>query len=152
MKLLLILFILFSSSIASAQISKAVVGVDGFTCSLCAKGVEGQLKDLDFVKTVKANIKATTFELTFKNTSQINVTEIANAIADGGFTLRDVNISATGTINGNSSSGYTIVTGNSPDMKLINFKGEYNDGDKISVSGVLNLKNKSLYVSEIKKL
>lgn len=151
-KLILIFFILISSSYSYSQITKAIVGVDGFTCSLCAKGVEGQLKNLDFVKTVKANLKATTFDLTFKTNKGINVSEIASAISDGGFTLREITISAKGTISGTPESGFKLETGNSPDLKLTNFNGDFKDGDKISVNGVLNIKNKSLYVSDFKKL
>ncbi|HRE39851.1 MAG TPA: heavy metal-associated domain-containing protein [Ignavibacteria bacterium] len=150
MKLLILLALILSSSVASAQLSKAIVGVDGFTCSLCAKGVEGQLKNLDFVKTVKANLKATTFDLTFKTKSSIVVSEIASAISDGGFTLRDIKITASGILSGDQQKGFTLITGNSPDIKLSKIKGDFKEGDKISVSGILNIKNTSLNVSEIK--
>ena len=55
---LLLLFLLFAvNSRSSAQISSITIGVDGFTCSLCAKGVEEQFKSLDFVQSVKHILK-----------------------------------------------------------------------------------------------
>ncbi|MEZ4689211.1 MAG: hypothetical protein R3A12_03120 [Ignavibacteria bacterium] len=50
-KIILLLIVLFLSNDRSmAQITQLTIGVDGFTCSLCAKGVEEQFKSLDFVK------------------------------------------------------------------------------------------------------
>ena len=62
-----------------AQITQLTIGVDGFTCSLCAKGVEEQFKSLDFVKSVKTDLKNTTFRLLFKNSPKINILEIKDA-------------------------------------------------------------------------
>ena len=57
-KTIIALFITFLSAVnLNAQITKLIIGVDGFTCSLCAKGIEEQFKSLDFVKSVKTDLK-----------------------------------------------------------------------------------------------
>ena len=142
--------ILFFSLGANAQVKEAVVGVDGFTCSLCAKGVEGQRESLDFIKSVKTNLKATTFTLTFVKGKKINLSKLEKAITDGGFTLRDIKVKADGTLAGDAASGFSLNTGNSPNLNLKNAQGSFDKGDAVSVSGMVTLPN-TLNVSTIKK-
>jgi copper chaperone len=153
MKTLLIIVILsLSIGIANAQVTKATVGVDGFTCSLCAKGVEGELKSLDFVKSVKTNIKATTFDLTFKTNLNIVISQIADAINDGGFTLRDIKVNASGKIVSDNNGGFKLVTGNSPDLMIKNLSSDYKDGDQLNITGMVNVSGKSINVISAKKI
>lgn len=143
--------LMFLSGTASSQVKQAVIGVDGFTCSLCAKGVEGQLKGLDFVKSVKTNLKETTFTLTFYTDKNIKLSELRDAIIDGGFSLRGITITADGTLSGDAASGFSLSTGNSPNLNLKNSNGEYSKGDKVKVSGKVSLPN-TVNVTSIKKL
>ncbi|HEX2788595.1 MAG TPA: heavy-metal-associated domain-containing protein [Ignavibacteria bacterium] len=151
-KLIFIIILFLTTGIASAQVTKATVGVDGFTCSLCAKGVEGELKSLDFVKSVKTNIKATTFDLTFKTGSNIVISSIADAINDGGFTLRDIKIIASGKIVSDNNGGFKLVTGNTPDLMIKNLNGDYKDGDELNITGMVNVSGKSVNVISAKKI
>ena len=59
--MLIVLLFLLSSKLSIAQVSKVTIGVDGFTCSLCAKGVEEQFKSFEFVNSVKVDLKNTLF-------------------------------------------------------------------------------------------
>lgn len=152
MKTLIILVMLSLAGIANAQVTKATVGVDGFTCSLCAKGVEGELKSLDFVKSVKTNIKATTFDLTFKSNSTIVISKIAQAIDDGGFTLRDIKVSAAGKIALDNNGGFKLVTGNTPDLVIKNLSSDYKEGDQVNITGMVNISAKSINVISVKKI
>ena len=144
------MMLLFSLS-ANAQVKQAVIGVDGFTCSLCAKGVEGQLSSLDFVKSVKTDLKATTFTIVFKSNKKISFSEIRDAVTDGGFTLRDIKVKADGTLSGDAASGFSLTTGNTPNLSLKNVSGDYSNGDKVMVQGNVNLPS-SVKVTTIKKL
>ena len=149
---LFFLTIIFSSQYSYSQLTKATIGVDGFTCSLCAKGVQGQFESLDFVKSVKADLKNTQFVLTFNSKPAINIKDLNNAVTDGGFTVRDISIVAKGTLKGNGNSGYWLSASNIPDIKLKNINGTYSEGDKISLEGVVNPKDISISVTSIKKL
>lgn len=134
-----------------AQVKQATLGVDGFTCSLCAKGVEGQLKSLNFVNSVNANLRDATFTLTFKDDSMLNLSQLRSAVTNGGFTLRSVSLKASGFVN-ETENGYTITTGNSPVITLDKVKSEFKTGDKVEVTGSFNISNNTLSVNSIKKL
>jgi copper chaperone CopZ len=154
MKKLIVIIIaaaaIFLNQSGYAQIKQATISVDGFTCSLCAKGVEGQFKSLDFVKSVKTNLKAANFQLYFKSNKQIDISKIRDAVEDGGFTVGSIILNAAGTISGNDGS-YVLNTGNGPEINLNNVKGSFSAGDKVTVSGKLKPGSNSLAVSTIKK-
>ena len=152
-KIILILTILFAANNYSpAQVTELTIGVDGFTCSLCAKGVEEQFKSLDYVKSVKTNLKKTTFTLKFKDSPKINVTEIRDAVNDGGFSVREITIEAKGTIKGDHSSGYILSTPNTPDIQLTDVKEVLSDGESVQLTGEVDSKSNSVHVTSIKKI
>ncbi|MBS1551066.1 MAG: heavy-metal-associated domain-containing protein [Bacteroidetes bacterium] len=146
-----ILITMFSAAISNAQITKLVIGVDGFTCSLCAKGIEEQFKSLDFVKSVKTDLKKTEFALTLNN-SGIKLSKIRDAVNDGGFSLREVKIEAKGYIKGSQSSGFFLVTPDTPEFSLKNLKGNIKDGDKVFIKGTVNSAINNIDIVSIKKL
>ncbi|HMQ70856.1 MAG TPA: heavy-metal-associated domain-containing protein [Ignavibacteria bacterium] len=150
--ILLLLVLILSNNSTMAQITHLIIGVDGFTCSLCAKGVEEQFKSLDFVKSVKTDLKNTTFNLSFKNSPKINILEIKEAVEDGGFSLRDIKLEAEGTVKGSSSEGYFLSTPNSPDMRLIDLKEDLSAGDRVKIKGNVILTSSSVSVTSITKI
>ncbi len=150
--IILLLVPLISGNYAFAQVTSLIIGVDGFTCSLCAKGVEEEFKSLDFVKSVKTDLKNTLFILTFKSNPPINVSKIRDAVSDGGFSVRDIKIEAKGTIRIDPNSGYILVTENTPDINLKDVKSELSDGDKVSLKGNVNADARSVSVISIKKM
>lgn len=150
--ILALLILVISNKYSNSQVTQLTIGVDGFTCSLCAKGVEAQFKALDFVKSVKTDLKNTLFVLTFKSKQEINVSQIREAVYDGGFSVRDIKIEAKGTIKGNASSGYSLVTDNTPEVNLKDVKSELTDGDKVALKGKVSADAKSISVTSIKKM
>jgi copper chaperone CopZ len=149
---IIILLLIISNKYSHAQVTKLIVGVDGFTCSLCAKGVEGQFKSLDFVKSVKTDLKNTLFILTFKSNPKVDVSQIRDAVKDGGFSVRDIKVEAKGTIKGDANSGYVLVTDNAPNINLSDIKVELSDGEKVSLKGIVNAEVNSISVTSIKKM
>ena len=150
---IIILTIFFGYNRSSiAQVTQLTIGVDGFTCSLCAKGVEAQFKSLDFVKSVKTDLKNTLFILTLKSNQPINVSQIRDAVDDGGFSVRDIKIEAKGTIKGDQSSGYIFLSPNSPEILLKDMNGDMSDGDKVQLKGKINSNSNSISVTSIKKI
>jgi len=144
---LIIIFIILPLSLSYSQVTQATIGVDGFTCSLCAKGVEEQFRAMDFVKSVKTDLKKATFTIVFKNNSKINIGMLKDGVEDGGFTLRDIVIKAEGTFENNK-----LITGNTPDLTLKNMTGNYSNGDKISISGNVSLSDNAVKVKQVKKI
>jgi copper chaperone CopZ len=141
-------FLIYSGG--NAQVTSAKVGVDGFTCSLCAKGVEGQLKGLNFVQSVSTDLKNSTFTLRFKNNSKIDLPKIGKAVSDGGFTLRNLEVDAKGKLD-ESNGVYKIQTGNTPDFTLTNVNGDFSSNDLVSIKGVFSFKDNSVKIKSIKK-
>lgn len=149
MKTIAVLFILLLSplSLVYSQVTQATIGVDGFTCSLCAKGVEEEFRAMDFVKSVKVDLTKATFTITFKKDAKIDINKLKDGVTDGGFSVRDIVIKAAGTYENNH-----LVTGNTPDLILKNLSSEYNDGDKISISGNVSLSDNAIKVKQAKKI
>lgn len=144
---ILILFLISPLSFVHSQVTQATIGVDGFTCSLCAKGVEEEFRSMDFVKSVKADLKKATFTITFRKGSKIDINKLKDGVTDGGFSLRDIVIKAEGTYENNR-----LVTGNTPDLLLNNLSGEYSNGDKIAISGNVSLSDNVIKVKQVKKI
>ncbi|MBN8568350.1 MAG: heavy-metal-associated domain-containing protein [Ignavibacteria bacterium] len=142
-----ILFLLAPLSLVRSQVIQATVGVDGFTCSLCAKGVEEEFRSMDFVKSVKADLKKATFTIVFKKDAKIDINQLKDGVTDGGFSVRDIVIKAEGTYENNH-----LITGNTPDLILKNLSGEYSNGDKISISGNVSLSDNVIKVKQAKKI
>lgn len=152
LSILALLLILFSSVDSKAQLKELIVGVDGFTCSLCAKGVEGQFKALDFVSDVKTALKNTTFTITLKEKSQVNLKDIREAVTDGGFTVRDIVIEGNGKISSAGNGSYTVTTSNSSDLKLNGVREELLMDDNVNFKGKLSEDVKSVTITEIRKI
>ncbi|MBP9095828.1 MAG: heavy-metal-associated domain-containing protein [Ignavibacteria bacterium] len=142
-----ILFLLAPLSLVHSQVIQATVGVDGFTCSLCAKGVEEEFMAMDFVKSVKADLKKATFTIVFKKDARIDINMLKDGVTDGGFSVRDILIKAEGTYENNH-----LITGNTPDLILKNLSSEYNNGDKIAISGIVSLSDNIIKVKQAKKI
>lgn len=142
-----ILFLLSPLSLVHSQVTQATIGVDGFTCSLCAKGVEEEFRSMEFVKSVKADLKKATFTITFKKNSKIDINKLKDGVTDGGFSVRDIVIKAEGTYENNH-----LITGNTPDLILKNLGSEYANGDKISISGNVSLSDNAVKVKQAKKI
>ncbi|HMS65358.1 MAG TPA: heavy-metal-associated domain-containing protein [Ignavibacteria bacterium] len=152
-KVILTAILFFALSLnVRAQISSLVVGVDGFTCSLCAKGVAEQFKALDFVKSVKTDIKKTEFTLYIKPGQIADISIISEAVSDGGFTLRDIKIDVKGSLKGDANSGYFLTAPNISEFSLKDVKGKFSDGDKVSLKGKIFSPVTTINVTSIKKL
>ncbi len=150
MKTIISIIILLSSSWLFSQVKEITISVDGFTCSLCAKGVEYQFKSLEFVKDVKTNLKEATFDIKFKEDKQIKIEEIWDAVDNGGFTVGFVNVNAQGKIS-KSGNDVKLVTGNSKDISLSGKTGELSDGDSVNIEGKIDNSYK-VEVKTIKKI
>jgi copper chaperone CopZ len=83
-KIFLIAFVFVTTSI-SAQINKVTLQASGLTCSMCSNSINKSLKTLDFVESVDANIKTSSFTLTIKQNGNTNLDAIKAKVEDAGF-------------------------------------------------------------------
>lgn len=91
-KIFIIAAILFSVSV-QAQVTKVSLQASGLTCSMCSNSINKSLKSLDYVEKVMANIKSSTFDITFKPGATVNFDQLKKKVEDAGFFV--ANLTAT---------------------------------------------------------
>ncbi len=82
---LIIIAVLLFSITANAQVTKVSIQASGLTCSMCSNAIYKALKSVDFVDKVDANIKNSTFEITFKPAATVDFDVLKNKVEDAGF-------------------------------------------------------------------
>ena len=85
MKNIIIISLLFLSTGINAQVKKVSIQASGLTCSMCSNAIYKALKSIDFVDKVDANIKNSTFEITFKPNAEVDFDKLKNKVEDAGF-------------------------------------------------------------------
>lgn len=85
MKKILLAISLFLSVQSFAQISKVSLQASGLTCSMCSNSINKALKTIPYVDKVMANIKTSTFDITFKPGSNVHFDDIKKKVEDAGF-------------------------------------------------------------------
>ena len=85
MQKLLIVFLLLFFIKADAQVTKVSLQASGLTCSMCSNAINKSLKSLDVVENVKADVSASTFEISFKSGSTVNFDLLKKKVEDDGF-------------------------------------------------------------------
>lgn len=83
-KILLIMAVIFTVN-ANAQINKVSLQASGLTCSMCSNAINKSLKSLEYVDKVMANIKTSTFDISFKPGAKVNFDELKKKVEDAGF-------------------------------------------------------------------
>lgn len=88
---ILLLFIGFGSPLF-AQIQSAELGVNGLTCSQCSRSVEMKLNKLKFIEKVTMDLEHTNATIIFKKNMRFDLSAIAKAVRDAGFSVRILTI------------------------------------------------------------
>lgn len=70
---------------AQSQIKKVTLQASGLTCSMCSNSINKALKSVDYVNNVVANIKNSTFEITFKPDAKVNFDQLKKKVEAAGF-------------------------------------------------------------------
>jgi copper chaperone CopZ len=80
-----------------AQFSRATLQASGLTCALCTKAINKSLEQLDFVSSVNADIKTSSFLIHFKPGAAVDIDALRNGVEDAGFSVAKLQL--TGTFN-----------------------------------------------------
>ena len=72
---------------SQAQIKSVTIQASGLTCSMCSNSIFKALKTLGFVDKVEANIKNSSFNITFKKDTQIDFDKLKAKVEDAGFSV-----------------------------------------------------------------
>jgi len=70
---------------AQCQINKVTIQASGLTCSMCSNSINKAIKSIDYVDHVIANIKNSSFEVTFKPNANVDFDQLKKKVEGAGF-------------------------------------------------------------------
>jgi len=85
MKKIFFVFTLFFAFATQAQVKDITIQASGLTCSMCSNSIFKALQTLDFVEKVDANIKNSSFGISFKPGADIDFDQLKAKVEDAGF-------------------------------------------------------------------
>lgn len=88
-KLFFVIAVLFAAH-SQAQITTVNLQASGLTCSMCSNAINKSLKTIDYIDKVMANIKTSTFEISFKPDAKINFDHLKKKVEDAGFSVANM--------------------------------------------------------------
>lgn len=94
MKKLLFAILIFTSLQSMAQFKSASLQAAGLTCAMCSKAINKSLEKLNFVESVQADIKSSTFLIVFKQGVPADFDALKTAVQDAGFSVAKLKVTA----------------------------------------------------------
>lgn len=85
MKHFIIVILVLFTSVTNAQVKDVTIQASGLTCSMCSNAIFKALKTLEFVDKVDANIKTSSFEVTFRPNAAVDFDKLKAKVEDAGF-------------------------------------------------------------------
>jgi copper chaperone CopZ len=111
-----------------AQINKVSLQASGLTCSMCSNAINKSLKSLEYVDKVMANIKTSTFDISFKQGARVNFDELKKKVEDAGFFV--ANLSAVVQFNNLQVQKDAHVKYEGLVLHFLNAKGQILNGEQ----------------------
>jgi len=78
-----------------AQIKSATLQASGLTCAMCSKAVYKALSSVPFVEKVQSDIEHSSYGLTFKAGSKVDLDALSKAVVDAGFSVSMLKVTTT---------------------------------------------------------
>jgi copper chaperone CopZ len=128
MKHLIFIAALFFTIQTNAQITKATLQASGLTCSMCSNAINKSLQSIDFVEKVEANIKNSSFDITFKPGSKVDIDQLKEKVEDAGFFV--ASLSATVHFDNVKLTNDSHIEIDGSTFHFLNIKDQTLDGDK----------------------
>jgi copper chaperone CopZ len=128
MKKIIFMVAVFVSVAATAQVTHVTIQASGLTCSMCSNAINKAIKSLDFVDKVEANIKKSSFDISFKPNAVIDFDKLKMKVEDAGFFVAVF----TANINFDNVTvqNDTHVEAGSNTFHFLNIKGQTLNGNK----------------------
>jgi copper chaperone CopZ len=131
MKHILITILLFSALYANAQFSSGNLQAAGLTCAMCTKAINTSLEKLSFIESVKADIKSSSFNITFRKEAGIDIDALRRAVEDAGFSVAKLKL--TGSFNDVKIQPDTHVQINGNTFHFLNTTNQTLEGERTLV-------------------
>lgn len=106
MKTFLSVIIIFLSFSVHSQVIKVSLQASGLTCSMCSNSINKALNTISFVETTHPDIQTSTFDIFFKQGSNVDFDKLKKEVENAGFAVS--NFVATVQFNN------VLLTGNQP--------------------------------------
>jgi copper chaperone CopZ len=129
MKKFLIAVLVFVSVATHAQISKATLTASGLTCSMCSRAIYKSLEKVSFIDQVKANIKESSYDITFKQGDDIDLDALRKAVEGAGFSVAKLQITAT--FNNAEIQNDVMLKVNGKNLHFLNVSEQTLSGEKV---------------------
>ncbi|MEO6490001.1 MAG: heavy-metal-associated domain-containing protein [Ferruginibacter sp.] len=126
MKTIFGLLILLTFS-ASAQVTHVNLQASGLTCSMCSNSINKALRTIDYIDNVRANIKNSSFDITFKPGAKVNFDELKNMVEGAGFSV--ANLTATVDFKNASITNDEHITVDGMVLHFLNVKNQVLNGN-----------------------
>ncbi len=123
----LIIAVLFAIN-SSAQITSANLQASGLTCSMCSNAINKALKSVDYVDKVMANIKNSSFEISFKPNAKVDFDQLKKKVEDAGFHV--AKLTANLQFNNQEINADTHIKMNGMVFHFLNVKNQTLNGSK----------------------
>lgn len=105
-----------------AEVTQAVISVDGMSCPFCAFGVEKKLKTVNGTSEVAVDMKDGTATLVVQDGKSLEIGQIGQAVRTAGFTPGRLRITAIGAVK-EVNDNLLLKVRNSPrSFRLVNVK------------------------------
>ena len=92
MKKLIAIGAIMLSLSGMAQFTEASLQASGLTCSMCSKAIFKALEKIDFVDSIRADIKSSTYRIVFKKDKQVDFDALSKAVTDAGFSVAKLRV------------------------------------------------------------
>lgn len=127
MKTFFFLIASFYTLISAAQVTKVSLQASGLTCSMCSNSINKSLKNIPSVDKINADIKTSTFEITFKKGSIVDFDQIKKKVENAGFSVS--NFIATIQFKNVQVKGISPVTIGDKTFRFLNVKDQALNGE-----------------------
>ncbi len=105
-----------------AQIESVTLKVDGLACPFCSYGLSKELKKVEGIKEANIFVDAGRVELEVEKGKPVDIEKLPEAVRSGGFTAREIKITAVGRVEEwNGSPVLAVAPG---DIKFLLEEGE----------------------------
>lgn len=91
-KIIVSLLLIIIVSATQAQFTKASLQASGLTCAMCSKAVYKALSAIPFVSSVKSDIEASLYEISFKPGAHVEPDDLSRAVVNAGFSVSQLKL------------------------------------------------------------
>jgi copper chaperone CopZ len=112
----------------NTQFTKATLQATGLTCAMCNNAINKALQKIDFVDSVKSDIKNSAFNITFKQNTIVDIDALKKAVDDAGFSVGSLKI--TGNFNSIKVENDKHVQLGTSSFHFLNITDQVLEGEK----------------------